>query len=101
MSDQHLVLFKLDGKPELAIAIEVEGAGFVISSGHRVEPYWTCALDLAIHPHLLAAMPGMPDDWPDFYRPVVERVAPAPVNGRKLLSTLNLLRPQEPIRRRV
>lgn len=90
-----------------------EGYWWIIpTSGHRARPYWNRRLDGVFDSYMPdifmrpgesepVAVPAPPPNWPDHY-PTKQAKAPAdPTAGRSLLASLGLLKPSEPIKRRI
>lgn len=86
-----LIAHKVRGEAafDVATPIEIDGEpGWIIpTSGHRAYPYWTAPLD---------PPPAAPPDARDHY--TTSTTASSKAEGRDLLATLGLGRPQ-PIRR--
>lgn len=113
----YLIAHKVRGQPAFDIAIPMFVEGYdepwwiVATSGHRAYPYWSRELRLVVdwpmqeidgHP-----LPDMPPDWPDHYQcdidaETLRSITVADITkAQSLLQSLGLIKPKEPIRRRV
>lgn len=109
----YLIAHKVRGQPAFDIAerIEIESdeadndiTWIVSTSGHRAYPYWTKPLAEGIDKDELACVLGLtiPSTIPDHYRTAADnRRVDVGQRGRDLLSSLGLLKPSEPIKRRL
>lgn len=84
---------------ELAPEPEVDEDGELawMAYGHRRIPYWTLALSELCAAGVPFCVPPPPKGWHDHFRPA----APEKASDNRLLLQLGLLKPVEPIRRRV
>lgn len=121
MSELYLILHKVRGKPAFDIAELCEEMGtdidpgpwwIIPTSGHRAYPFRQWRLDdladesdinnYGYHPVPWFKQDELPDDWPDHCQYDLDRTPPSPiVNGDVASALANLIKPKEPMKRRM
>lgn len=113
----YLIAHKVRGAPAFDIAERMdmgddEAWWIIPTSGHRAYPFWSISLQdvtitqqgftLSVMDQYHRLDPNIIDDLPDHYAEPSRATAQAdPAEGRSLLNRLGLLKPKEPIKRRV
>ena len=123
MTTPYLIAHLVRGEPAFDIAIRCDDMGteddpspwwIMPSTGHRCYPYWDkpmADIQLAtgedeggVMGYIFGdTLPPPPHDHPDFcgYEIAPAEVAQAAIAGQSLLASLGLLKPKDPIKRRI
>lgn len=104
----YLVAHKVRSQPAFDIAERMdmgddEAWWIIPTSGHRAYPYANIPLN-NVSSIWIEECPPCPDPWPDHYATPSRSEITVKVDlaeGRSLLESLGLLKPKEPIKRRV